>query len=105
MSWRRSAAIHHEDASILWPTTKAIGEISADVSSRSLRGDVGKLKQLSSGTQLIINQIFQGKARPGKHAADASHVSEAADRCSYFITHDGRTLKKRDEPIPHCSRR
>jgi hypothetical protein len=40
----------------------------------------------------------QGKARPGKHAADASHLSEAAETgCGYFITHDNRILNKRDE--------
>jgi hypothetical protein len=36
---------HHEDASILWTAAKAIGKISADVLSRSLRGDVGKVEQ------------------------------------------------------------
>jgi hypothetical protein len=36
--------------------------------------------------------------RPGKHAADASHLSEAAETgCSYFITHDNRILNRRDE--------
>jgi hypothetical protein len=44
-----------------------------------------------------VHQILQGKARPGKHAADASHLSEATEGCGYFITHDGRILKKRDE--------
>jgi hypothetical protein len=40
--------------------------------------------------------ILQGNAAPEKHAADASHVSEAAETgCSYFITEDARILKKR----------
>jgi hypothetical protein len=40
--------------------------------------------------------VIQGNAQPGTHAADASHISEAAETgCVYFITHDGRVLKKR----------
>ncbi|MGO8844586.1 MAG: hypothetical protein ACLQFI_04460 [Methylocella sp.] len=42
--------------------------------------------------------VLQGNARPGKHAADASHLSEAVETgCAYFITHDKRILEKRDE--------
>ena len=42
--------------------------------------------------------VFQGNARPDKHAADASHLSEAAETgCAYLITHDKRILDKRDE--------
>ena len=42
--------------------------------------------------------ILQGNARAGKHAADASHISEAAETgCGYFITHDQRILDKRGE--------
>jgi hypothetical protein len=42
--------------------------------------------------------ILQGSARPGKHAADASHLSEAAETgCGYFITHDKRVLNRRGE--------
>jgi hypothetical protein len=42
--------------------------------------------------------ILQGNARPGKHAADASHISEAAETgCGYFITHDKRILDKRGD--------
>jgi hypothetical protein len=42
--------------------------------------------------------ILQGNARHGKHAADASHISEAAETgCGYFITHDRRILDKRGE--------
>lgn len=45
-----------------------------------------------------IREILQGNARPGKHDADASHLSEAAETgCGYFITHDKRILDKRDE--------
>jgi hypothetical protein len=47
-----------------------------------------------------IRAILQGNARPGKHDADASHLSEAAETgCAYFITHDGRILKKRDDLV------
>jgi hypothetical protein len=45
-----------------------------------------------------VEAILRGNALPGKHTADASHLSEAAETgCGYFITHDERILKKRDE--------
>jgi hypothetical protein len=41
---------------------------------------------------------MQGNAAPDKHAADASHLSEAAETgCCYFITEDARILKKRTD--------
>jgi hypothetical protein len=44
-----------------------------------------------------VQVILQGNAGPGKHAADASHLSEAAETgCAYFITHDKRVLSRRD---------
>jgi hypothetical protein len=43
-----------------------------------------------------VLEIIQGNARPGKHTADASHLSEAAETgCAYFITEDRRILNKR----------
>ena len=48
-----------------------------------------------------MGAILQGKARPGKHAADASHICEAAQTgCGFFITQDKRVLDKRVEPKP-----
>jgi hypothetical protein len=45
-----------------------------------------------------VQAILQGSALPGAHAADASHLSEAAETgCGYLITHDKRILKKRSE--------
>jgi hypothetical protein len=45
-----------------------------------------------------VRAILQGNAKPDTHAADASHLSEAAEiRCAYFITNDKRILKKRYE--------
>ncbi len=45
-----------------------------------------------------VAAILQGNAKPGRHAADASHLSEAAETgCGYFITHDRRFLEKRAE--------
>jgi hypothetical protein len=45
-----------------------------------------------------VEVILQGSAKPGKHAADASHISEAAETgCAYFITEDARILDKRTE--------
>jgi hypothetical protein len=43
-----------------------------------------------------VQTILRGNAQPGKHVADASHLSEAAETgCSYFVTHDKRILNKR----------
>ena len=45
-----------------------------------------------------VARILRGNAQPGTHADDASHLSEATQTgCSYFITHDGPILRKRDE--------
>jgi hypothetical protein len=45
-----------------------------------------------------VAAILQGNAKPHRHKADASHVSEAAETgCGYFITHDRRILNKRAE--------
>jgi predicted nucleic acid-binding protein len=45
-----------------------------------------------------VRSIVQGNAKPSTHAADASHLSEAAETgCCYFITSDKRILKKRTE--------
>ena len=42
--------------------------------------------------------ILQSNAKLERHAADASHVSEAAETgCAYFITEDARILGKRAE--------
>lgn len=42
----------------------------------------------------LIQQELQGNAAPGKHAADADHLFEAAKYCAYFITHDQRILTR-----------
>jgi hypothetical protein len=45
-----------------------------------------------------VKTILQGNARPGAHAADASHISEAAETgCAFFITEDKRIIAKRGE--------
>ncbi|MBI1649993.1 hypothetical protein [Hyphomicrobium sulfonivorans] len=45
-----------------------------------------------------VRVILQGNAAPGRHAADALHISEASEAgCAYFITNDKRILRKRDE--------
>jgi hypothetical protein len=49
-------------------------------------------------TRRRVGTIMRGNAEPGKHAADASHLLEAAETgCCYFITEDARILKKRAE--------
>ena len=46
-------------------------------------------------TRRRVQAILQGNAKPDKHKADASHLSEAAETgCAYFITHDKRILDK-----------
>lgn len=45
-----------------------------------------------------IRAILMGNAKPGKHDADANHLFEASKYGGgYFITHDRRMLKKRDD--------
>jgi hypothetical protein len=46
-----------------------------------------------SATRAGVAAALQGNARPGKHAADADHLSVAAKYGGYFITHD-RILKR-----------
>ena len=41
--------------------------------------------------------ILQGNAKPGKHAMDAFHLVEAAKWGSFFVTLDGRIIKKAAE--------
>jgi hypothetical protein len=54
------------------------------------------LNQSQQATRERVRSILQGNAISGKHCADASHISEAAETgCSYFITHDKRILNKR----------
>ncbi len=56
------------------------------------------LNSLQRASRARVLAILQGNARAGKHAADASHVSEASETgCGYFITHDKHILDKRDE--------
>ena len=45
-----------------------------------------------------VAAVLHGNAQPGKHAADASHLSGAAEMsCAYLITHDKWILAKREE--------
>jgi hypothetical protein len=54
------------------------------------------LSSVERARRASVEAILQGKARPGKHAADASHLCEAAETgCGLFITHDKRVLDKR----------
>jgi hypothetical protein len=52
---------------------------------------------LNSAEQRLRRRIelaLQGNARPGKHAADACHLAEAAKYGGYFITEERRILEK-----------
>jgi hypothetical protein len=42
----------------------------------------------------LVAAALQGAAAPGKHAADAYHLAEAAKYGGYFITHDKRVLNR-----------
>lgn len=56
------------------------------------------LNEAQRNSRRRVAAILQGNAHPGAHAADASHLSEAAETgCGYFITHDKRILAKREE--------
>lgn len=47
--------------------------------------------------RIRVRAILRGDGRPGKHDADASHLSEAAEAgCDHFLTQDRKILRKRD---------
>ena len=56
--------------------------------------------------RIRVRAIMRGDGRPGKHDADASHLSEAAEAgCTHFITQDGKILRRRDtlrRALPPC---
>ncbi len=48
--------------------------------------------------RIQVRAILRGNAQPGRHEADAVHLSQAAEAgCRFFITHDGRLLRKRED--------
>lgn len=56
------------------------------------------LDQAQQITRIRVRAILRGDAPPGKHDADALNVCEASEAgCAYFITHDKRILRKRDD--------
>ncbi len=47
--------------------------------------------------RIRVRAVMRGDGRPGKHDADASHLSEAAEAgAGFFLTRDGKILRKRD---------
>ena len=47
--------------------------------------------------RIRVRAVMRGDGRPGKHDADAAHLSDAAEAgCSAFVTQDGKILRKRD---------
>ena len=47
--------------------------------------------------RIRVRAILRGNGRAGKHDADASHLSEAAEAgCNTFLTRDSKILRKRD---------
>jgi hypothetical protein len=60
----------------------------------------GRNSQQNADRQAVA-AILQGNAKPETHAADASHLSEAAETgCAYFLTGDARIIRKRAELVP-----
>ena len=55
------------------------------------------LSALQQIARIKVRAILRGDGRAGKHDADASHLSEAAEAgCRAFITWDSKILRKRD---------
>ena len=80
---------------MLDPATPAIKQGAAMGKIFNLRPSRNEEQQRA---RRVVATILQGNAKPETHAADASHLSEAAETgCGYFITADGRILRKRDE--------
>lgn len=51
-----------------------------------------------SAERARVANILRGNAAANKHAADASHLSEAAETgCAFFVTEDKRILAKRKD--------
>ncbi len=47
--------------------------------------------------RIRVRAVMRGDGRPGKHDADASHLSWAAEAgCGVFLTRDGKILRKRE---------
>ncbi len=48
--------------------------------------------------RIRVRAILRGDTGSAKHEADAAHVAEAAEAgCAWFVTHDKRILRRRDE--------
>ena len=63
-------------------------------------GIMPKAMRLTAAQQIDrirVRAILRGNGQPGKHDADAAHLSEAAEAgCRFFITNDGKVLRRRD---------
>ncbi len=47
--------------------------------------------------RIRVRAVMRGDGRPGKHDADAAHLSDAAEAgCSHFVTQDRKILRRRD---------
>lgn len=48
--------------------------------------------------RLRVRAILRGDAQNDRHAADAAHLSAAAEAgCAFFVTHDKRILRRRPD--------
>jgi hypothetical protein len=76
---------------------KTPGAVQADMLPKIFNLRAG-LNPIQAAERQRVAAIVQGNAKPETHAADASHLSEAAETgCGYFITHDKRILNKQRE--------
>jgi hypothetical protein len=65
--------------------------------SRLLYTEPVNLTEPERARHNAIRNLIQGNARPGLHDMDAIHLVESAKYGGYFITSDGRLLKKAGE--------
>jgi hypothetical protein len=80
---------------VLNPATPARKQEAVQTKIFNLRPGLNSDQRKARGE---VAAVLQGNAKPETHAADASHLSEAAETgCCYFITHDERIIKKRSE--------
>ena len=72
----------------------------ADIRAAAGAAQARPRRPLSAGQhidRIRVRAILRGDGRAGKHDADASHLSEAAEAgCARFLTRDGKILRKRD---------
>jgi hypothetical protein len=78
------------------PSSRYPGRHHLGIPERHYLGLTGRLRRKTQR----IEAALQGNAKPGKHAADAEHLSEAAKYGGYFVIRDDRVLKRSQGTSP-----